>query len=658
MAEITWGTVTAALVAPVILLLPGWAVLSLFIPPESFAPDRRPDGASWLILGVGLTLALTPVGLLWLYLAGIKIGPGLVAAYLGISAVVIAWRRGPHWWSRLSRQRRRPWRERLQWLDAPLVALILSLALTVAVRLWVVRGLNAGPWGDSYQHTMITQLILDNGGLFQSWQPYAPLTSLTYHFGLHGNVALFQWAGQWLTALTTPRSLILFAQLLNALAALTVYPLTVRMSGGNRWAGVGAVLLAGLLSQMPMFYVNWGRFTQLAGQVILPVGLWFLVEALDRPAIRPRRWILAGIALAGLGLTHYRIIFFVPCFLLPYLLWRLWVRRRDWRGIGQLVAGLAVTGAVSLLLVAPWLWMVLQGAYASTAADVVADPNAGSTLNQAYLYERFWQWLSWPLALLAALGAGLALWRRSAMNLVTTWLAMLFLLANPHWVGLPGTGLVDNFTVLIALYLPASMLGGYVLGEAIRYGGYRWRLLPWVVVVLVVAAGMLGARARASTLLPGFQMVTPADEQAMAWIRTNTGAGARFLINGFLAFDENYAAGTDAGWWIPLLAGRQNTIPPLNYAGEAGADPDYVTDIKTLVQYVEDTPLDDAATAAWLQDQGITHVYIGAKDGRIGDPDEPLLDAGVLQQSPYYRLVYHKGGVSIFEVTAEGGPVD
>jgi hypothetical protein len=655
LGEITWGTATAILTAPLVFLLPGGALLSLLLPPRSFTPGHRPDAAVWLSLAAGLTVALTPVGLLLLHLAGLAIGPALILAALVASASVIALRQGPQWWRWLRTPL--PWRERLAWLDAPLLALALVMLLGAGVRLWVVRGVNVGFWGDSYQHTMIARLLLDNGGLFQSWQPYAPLSSFTYHFGFHGNVALFEWATGWLTGVATPRNVVLVGQFFNALSPLTLYPLAVRLSA-NRWTGVATVLFASLLSPMPMQYVNWGRYTQLAGQVILPIVLWLVMEALDHARPDLRRWLLAGFALAGLGLTHYRIVFFAPCFLLPYLAWRLWHDRHDRRRLGQTAAGLAVIGGLSLAIMAPWLWNLFRGEYPAVAASVATDPTAVARLSRSDLLTNPWPFVSWPLALLGALGALLALWRRAATILVAAWMVLLLLLANPYWLGLPGTGLVDNFGMIIGLYMPVSMLAGYAIGEGIALASLRWRPAKLLAVLVIVGLGLAGTYARASVLNPNYQMVTPGDEAAMAWIEANTSPDARFLVNGFLAFEGNYVAGTDAGWWIPLLTGRGNTVPPLTYASEASAEPDYVQAVGDLARYVENTPLDDPATVAWLQQQGITHIYIGVRRGHAGDPDEPLLDAASLQASPYYRIVYQQQGVTIFELTPEGEPGD
>jgi len=649
LGEITWGTATATLAVCLVLVLPGGALLSLLLSCEAGdQPRQHFDAAAWLILAAGLTLALAPVALLALYLLGLRIGPGLVLGGLALSAALILWRQGPAAWTWLRRRHR---------LDVPLLALGLVALLILGSRLWAVRGLNYGLWGDSFQHTMIVQLIQDHGGLFQSWAPYAPLRTFTYHFGFHANVAFFQWASDWLTGNTTPRNVVLVGQFLNTLAALSLYPLAVRLSG-RRWAGVAAVGLAGLLMPMPAFYINWGRYTQLTAQAMLPAVLWFLLEALDGPQANSRAWLLTGLALGGLGLTHLRVVFFVPCFLLPYLAWRLWRDRRDRQNLGRLGAGLAVVGGISLLIVAPWLWNLFNGAYPAIAAAVVAAPDAGETLNQAYLFHEIDWYVPWSLAALGVLGAALALLQRRAMSLVVAWLGLLFLLANPHWLGLPGTGLVDNFTLFLGLYLPVSLLAGFLVGEGVEFAAQRWRPAGAVALLLVVAVGLAGARARAAVVEPGHQMMTEADAAAMAWIRANTPPEARFLVNSFFAFSDHYIVGSDGGWWIPLLAGRDNTVPPLLYSSEAGPDPDYIARVNALARYVEDADLADGATVAWLREQGITHVYIGAQSGRVNDPDSPLLDAALLQASSYYRVVYHQDGVWIFELDPEGGSGD
>lgn len=643
MGEITWGTLVAILAAPSIFLLPGGALLSLLLPPESFMTQRRPGIATWLALAAGLTLALPPVLLLALYLVGIKIGTGAVLVYLAASAGVIAW-----CWRPALRQRM-SWREWMSWLDAPLLALILVMILIVGVRLWVVRGINVGYWGDSYQHTMIAQLMLDNGGLFQSWAPYVPLRSFTYHFGFHGNAALFQWATGWLAANSTPRAVVLVGQFLNALAALTLYPLAVRLGGGNRWAGVAAVLSAGLLTSMPMFYTNWGRYTQLAGQAILPVAIWLTMEAVEAPRRGLRRVVVAALAVAGLGLTHYRISIFYAVFMVPYVAclflarWRS-LRQMPWWWV-QPLARLAAVGLLALLLAGPWIWHLRSGQLPNNLASYHqgALPDSFSTQYNAFEWTFSPNWLAW----LALAGAGWALVRRRRAVLAAFWAGLLLAIANTSLVGLPDTGLFNNFAVMIGLYIPVSILDGYLVGDLVALAASRWPGAQKLAALLFALVAVIGTLAQADPLVSSFQIVTPEDEQAMAWIRENTPPEARFLANSFFAFGDYVIVGSDAGWWLPLLAGRSNTVPPATYSMEAADPPDYREQVNAVARQVAEGDLDDPQMVAFLQSQGITHVYVG----RVGGP---LLVPEILRRSPYYELIYEAGGVLIFVITDAG----
>ena len=71
--------------------------------------------------------------------------------------------------------------------------MLVVVGLIVGTRLWIIRRIDLPMWGDSYQHAMIAQLLVDHKGLFESWAPYAELTSLNYHFGFHAAAAALGW---------------------------------------------------------------------------------------------------------------------------------------------------------------------------------------------------------------------------------------------------------------------------------------------------------------------------------------------------------------------------------------------------------------------------------------------------------------------------------
>ncbi|HSJ55655.1 MAG TPA: DUF6541 family protein [Anaerolineae bacterium] len=643
MGEITWGTATAVLVAPLVFLLPGWALLSLLLPPETFGQEHHTGLEVEAMLSAGLTLALTPLLLLYLHLVGVPVGRSAVLAYLALSAVVLLWRRGPAWYAAL--------RQRLPRPGAPQVALALVVLAILGVRLWVVRGINVGFWGDSYQHTLMTQLILDNGGLFSSWEPYAPLTSFSYHFGFHSNVALFQAASGWLTGNATPRTVVLVGQFLNVLAVVMLYPLTVRLSGGSRWAGVVAVMIAGLLMPMPMYYVNWGRYTQLCGQTILLAAAWFFLEAIESPQRGVRRLAPALLAAAGLALTHYFVLAFYVLLVAVLAGWRLWCQRSQPARRKAILGRSAAIGAVALLLVVPWVSRILEGLLPQTLTGFVQGRAAAEHVATENLFYPLADFVPLYLVATAVVGGLWALARRRPTGLLLIWIATQFLVSNPHWLRLPGTGVITNFTVELSLYIPVSILAAdlvvSMIGAAQRHLSRLSPAPAMATGLLVVAAAGLGVQDHARLLDYTYQLVTPADEAALAWVRANTPQEAVFLANAFFAYGGSLIAGSDAGWWLPLLAGRQNTVPPLNYGAEAGPDPGYMMRVNEMTQRLYGVDLGDPATIRYLQDEGITHVFIGEKGG-------PLLDAVRLQQSPYYRIVYaapaNMPGPWVFEV--------
>src|SRR5439155_18565752 len=88
----------------------------------------------------------------------------------------------------------------------------------------------------------------------------------------------------WLSGQTAPANMLTLmpqaGQIATALPVLTLTLFTWRTLG-DRWAGLAAGALAGLVSIFPSVYVNWSRYTQGLGLALLPVAWLLLVEALD-----------------------------------------------------------------------------------------------------------------------------------------------------------------------------------------------------------------------------------------------------------------------------------------------------------------------------------------------------------------------------------------
>ncbi|HEX6605329.1 MAG TPA: hypothetical protein VF276_00290, partial [Chloroflexia bacterium] len=140
------------------------------------------------------------------------------------------------------------------------------LGVTLISRLATIRDLVAGMGLDAYHHTLVTALFLDRGGVPHDYQPYAPLASFTYHFGFHAFAAALAWLAPG--SLPVERLMVLAGQLATTLPVVTL-PLFAWRVLGNRWVGLVAGALAGVVCIFPAFYVNWSRYTQGLGLALL-----------------------------------------------------------------------------------------------------------------------------------------------------------------------------------------------------------------------------------------------------------------------------------------------------------------------------------------------------------------------------------------------------
>jgi hypothetical protein len=699
------GAVGLLAIAALLYVVPGWALLawlcprpapsmveqtqvsraealgitnslpaSSVLPPASFLLPPGSCPLSWaetLGIAAGLSLALYPLLLVWTDVVGLHLGPlyAWLPAVGGLVALVWRYRvwipsrpRGHrtarHCVTCLStnglRQALRQWarsghgNRASTWPD---LALLAVMGLIFGVRLLIVRTLDAPMWGDSYQHSLIAQLMVDQGGLFDSWEPYTPYQTLTTHFGFSSLVALLSW----FTGVSTVQATLLVGQLVNGLAILTLYPLAVRIADGRRWAGVGAVLVAGLLSPMPAYYVNWGRYAQLSGQAILPVALWLLWETLRRDTHSWTLSLLAGATLSGMALAYYRMPFYYVLFVLAWLICvelpRWGTDARRWL-VG--CARLALIAGSALLLLVPWGLRIVSG---SLAQALEAGIRLSSPLNLVLADYQIWRDVAFYVPLPALAIAVIALvWslarRRGAAASLGLWVLALASLVAGRLIHLPGANMMQNFAVLIALYIPVSLLAGWLVGEVASLVK-RWagRIGQCAIGTLIVVTAVWAAAGQAKIVQPSYVMVTRPDVRAMAWIRENTPPESRFLVEGFRIYDGYSAVGADAGWWIPLLAERENVLPP-QYAllNEVPIDVGYTQRVVDLVAHLETNSPASPEGLQTLCDWGITHVYVGQGQGQVGSGATQLFSPDILAISPAFTTVYRQDRVHIFRL--------
>jgi len=621
----------------VILFLPGWLVLRGC---SDQSQELSPDGGEVLAIVLGLSMASLPVLMLWTTLAHLHWSRLSTLFGAGLMAAIALWS--------LRDKRSRSWRPGP--IELGLFAIFIA---ALAVRLIMVRDLAAPAWVDSVHHSLITRLIMENGGFPDNYLPYLDIASTRYHPGFHSLLASFQW----LSGIDSLQAMLLFGQVLNALSVFAVYLITKALTD-NRLASLIAALITGFVTPMPAYYASWGRYTQLAGLLIMPTAFILVRNAATAWVIRSYTWktfLPAAIACAGLFLVHYRVVAFMACLLLADFTIRLlektlkvsktfrvsdWLREINPFLIREIIA-VTIIAIASLVILLPWL--------PSTLISMIV-PLARSWRGAQV---PFFAYFAWPFLTtawgkyslyLASLGLVWSLIKKPRLALtLALWTVLLFTIANSAALGwFPS--FVNNTSVEIALFMPIATLGGYFLSQIIGLVG-QWVPVRFtrLYAASLIAAGCLLTFLAARQLLPILNPVTflfrQADKPALAWIEEHVSKDETILINPF-NWGYGLYAGNDGGFWITPLTGIKTLPPPVLYGMDTNQQ--RVRLINQLSQQVIDDSNDAEALHSLLMNQGIRYVYIGARGG--------VLSASALKNSPLFALLYQSDGTWVFQV--------
>jgi len=606
----TWLSLAGSLV---LFLGPGYGLMS-------FCPARaRYDRTQVMTLAWALSIAMWAIGLAWLHALRLRLLPS--------SVLVI----GCAGWA-VGLVRLRPSIRHIGLggqSDRSRIALWGVVLLSAIAGSWALRDSVVGPGSDSYHHTLITQMIVDRGMLPDDYQPYAPLVTFTYHFGFHGLAAAISWLTGVAPAVVVP----VLAQFLAAASALSVAFLAQAITGRRSAAAAGA-LITGLVSVFPAYFINWGRYTQLAGLVLLPIFLGLVVEW-----VRDKReWSLVpylGVLAAGIALTHYRVALMTISGVVVLLGADALMHKVRWRELKGVAARLTVAALITCGLIAPWLAYLLSVRQQGYAIDT------GTVGGGFFALERLGPYvLSYPTnaavigMTVAALLVGWWL-RERAVIAMSLWAAAMLFLSTPRFAGV----FMDTISVVLSLFIPAGVLIGCLSVMLMRFKPVRW-----IVVLGMTGLGVWGGFTISSIVEPGAAYVASDDMPAIEWIRANVPASARFMVNTFhWDYLPQYVIGSDAGYWLPLLAGRMTVTAPMVYASERSNVPDFVERLSALDRL--NGRLTSSEALDLLRREGITHVYIGQRGGKI--------DASELQKSEFFRLEYTNGSVFIFSFINE-----
>ncbi len=612
----------------------GWLALPLLL--MLWAPGRlllwplaRRMEWSWgerAALSMGVSLGIIPLTLLWTGLVGWRWGSisvWVIYAICLLGLIALYWRE------------RRSAEQRLHDESSDL-ALAVVLIFTLGVRLAMTRDLSAPAWVDPVHHATIARLITEQGKLPDTYTPYVQSNTSNYHPGFHSATAVLHW----LSGLEIADAMLLLGQVQNALCGLAVYLFAATLTK-NRMAGVLSALASSFLLPMPAYYTSWGRYTQLAGLLILPSCV-HLIQEFRQSQGREKIWSLlaASLVCAGLFLTHYRVAAFLALWLIAFMLAEI-IRSLDkqplWITIPDLYGHYLLVSIFAIALSLPW-WPSLMRTMLAPALASAPTPQPLS-IDWGYLTPVYGKavtitavlGLLWSILRLRWFGPTLALW-----------IGLMFISANQGVVHIPLAGNVNKTSVEITLFLPSAILAGFLVADLLNEGQQR---LPRPLRLPFQAAATLGAivlmiagARRVITLInPVTLLFRAADRPAMEWIKTNLPSDAELLINPFL-WGYGVYAGQDGGYWITPMTGRRTLPPPALYGL---GDADQFQRIGQVSRSALEAGKDPQRLYDLLQQQGIRYIYLGVRGGAISPQ--------TLQQSTLFRALYAQNGVWIFE---------
>jgi hypothetical protein len=239
--------------------------------------------------------------------------------------------------------------------------------------------------------------------------------------------------------------------------------------------------------------------------------------------------------------------------------------------------------------------------------------------------------------------------RRQAIFLLflAAWIGLVALLLSGEKLGLPESSLLNTNSAYIVLFLPLSWMLALAFSTIWDWFERRSIILQVLFAVamgVVFSAALLfGLRQQITILNTQTILTESADQVAITWLQQNVPDSAKIAVNSWLWLGGSWA-GADGGAWIVPLANMESTTPPVDYI--------YSRPLAEQVVYFNET-----ATAVenwsvpesvdWLREQGVTHIYVGAKGG--------FFDPALLDRNPDLEQIFALDGAFIFFVRPENG---
>ena len=297
---------------------------------------------------------------------------------------------------------------------------------------------------------------------------------------------------------------------------------------------------------------------------------------------------------------------------------------------------------------APWLirilWLSQLFEFTNSIHSIAAQSDALrsyydlSRLEDApAFYSIYW------MLLLSVIGLVSGILKHGKVTLVwVMWAGLLLLWSNPYWLPVPGAGLIDLNTVIMSSFVFVCFFAALGVVQLVSEGakvpaiakGGAWGGKMAVAGIIVFAVIKMVTIAD-----PDSVYVRANDLRAMEWIRTHTDTSAKFLINPVIfGWSPTAVTGNDAGYWLPLLAGRQTTILPMVVTTERVN----ASALAVMSELSQMATSPNSSTLSTLKREEVSHVFIGERGGPI--------PVSLLENTDCVAEVWRRGRTRVFQL--------
>lgn len=515
-------------------------------------------------------------------------------------------------------------------IDIYQVILWVFSLIAIFIILFSLKGIVTGLGSDSYHHTLISQLIYEQGKAPTNYFPYAPLTSFSYHFGFHALVALIATFTGVPVQLLVP----ITGTLIVGLASLGCYFLAIQLFNDNILAfAVGIITIC--ITVIPFYLVNFSRFPQLLGLLYCTVFIGFFImwsKYNFSYKLIPNFSIIA----LGLAFAHYRVTIMSVIGLLLYIFF---VRKQN--SINNNLINFdnlkkwVYSGLMTILLFLPWVIQIYLSSKIGVSGDI--GPMNSSFFNINRLGTEV---IQYPtnffiyFLLFVALILSIKIGERKIFWLFS-WVFFLLVLSNKYLLNL----YMDTVSTIFSLFIPIALITGWAYKKMLELVPRKYKLKN-----IFVAISSLFVFYCVSLLPqyihPEYSFVTQEDIKAFDWINLNIAKHNNFIVNTYnFNFNKNYIIGIDAGYWIPFFTENSTVSIPMIYLIERVESDQIIEDLRRVHAFTDFTSKENIEV---IREIGYSYLYLGENGSKN--------HLGEIQNSNFYDLVYNSSNTYIFRI--------